>query len=531
MRAFWKSLTLPVLSGVLVGTSYIPFPPWANLFCLVPLWLYWSRQHSLKAVFWGGITCGFVFTLIGYNWVAYTLHEFAHLSWPVSVLGMLGFCLVGHLYITIAGVLWFLWQRHFQWSSHLSLFWMALITILCETYSVTLFDSNFGYTWFSAGLPVFQLAEYIGFKGLSTLTVLANLPLLLAWQQRKAATGKIMATTVAVVFVLLNALGVWLQSGLPQPDATANVLMIQTNIENSKKLAAEYGDDFRHEILKRYIYQTDEALQQYKGRNIDMVLWPETSIPTILGKPDHKDGIADQLSEYVKRSGVGLLTGAFGWDADRQLKTNSVFVLNPEGRVMAPHYSKSKLIMFGEYVPFEQEFPAIRNYLPRIGNMAAGQGVKELLALNQLKFGIQICYESLFPELSGNWADLGAHFIVNITNDSWFGHWQEPYQHSYMTMARAVEFRVPMLRVTNSGISSVALANGELLELSPIKQKWSGLFEVAYHTQPTSTFFQRWPTLVRHLIWVGIALLLAYSWLQRRKSTYEVLQAASRLPR
>ena len=198
---------------------------------------------------------------------------------------------------------------------------------------------------------------------------------------------------------------------------------------------------------------------------------------------------------------------------------------------MVPHYSKSKLIMFGEYVPFEQEFPAIRNYLPRIGNMAAGQGVKELLALNQIKFGIQICYESLFPELSGNWADLGAHFIVNITNDSWFGHWQEPYQHSYMTMARAVEFRVPMLRVTNSGISSVALANGELLELSPIRQKWSGLFEVAYHTQPTSTFFQRWPMLVGHVIWGAIALLLAYSWLQRRKSTYEALQAASRLPR
>ncbi len=84
-----KPWLLPILSGILIGTSYIPFPPWASLFCFVPLWLFWHQQTSLKHVLLGGILTSFIFTLIGFNWVTYLLHEFAHLDWPVAAIGML----------------------------------------------------------------------------------------------------------------------------------------------------------------------------------------------------------------------------------------------------------------------------------------------------------------------------------------------------------------------------------------------------------------------------------------------------------
>jgi apolipoprotein N-acyltransferase len=122
--------------------------------------------------------------------------------------------------------------------------------------------------------------------------------------------------------------------------------------------------------------------------------------------------------------------------------------------------------------------------------------------------GAQICYESLFPKFSRDLADLGAQFIVNVTNDSWYGSWQEPYQHFYMTLARGVEFRRPVLRVTNTGISSVSLASGEILERSPIHQQWVGLYEVPYLTNPPSTFYQRWFWLVPCLLWGGLIVLL-----------------------
>lgn len=100
-----KHWLLPVLSGILIGTSYIPFPPWASLFCFVPVWLFWNQQTRLKDVILGGLITAFVFTLIGFNWVTYLLHEFAHLDWPVAVFGMLFYALIAHLYVPLAGLL------------------------------------------------------------------------------------------------------------------------------------------------------------------------------------------------------------------------------------------------------------------------------------------------------------------------------------------------------------------------------------------------------------------------------------------
>jgi apolipoprotein N-acyltransferase len=97
----------------------------------------------------------------------------------------------------------------------------------------------------------------------------------------------------------------------------------------------------------------------------------------------------------------------------------------------------------------------------------------------------------LFPDFSVSLADLGAQFIVNVTNDSWYGTWQEPYQHMIMTLARAVEIRRPLVRVTNTGISTVVLASGEILQQSPMQEAWSGLYEVPYLKEPKATYYQQ----------------------------------------
>ena len=147
---------LPILSGVFIGTSYIPFPPWAALFCFVPLWIFWQKQTHLKPVLIGGLLTAFVFTLIGFNWIALTLHEFAHLDWPFALIGVIIYALIAHLYVPLAGLLWFLIQRKLKMTHFLSLNLMTILTILCETYSLTLFDWNFGYSWYGANIPLFQ---------------------------------------------------------------------------------------------------------------------------------------------------------------------------------------------------------------------------------------------------------------------------------------------------------------------------------------------------------------------------------------
>jgi apolipoprotein N-acyltransferase len=503
-----KTWQLPILSGIFIGTSYIPFPPWASLFCFVPLWLFWLQQTSLKRVLIGGFVTAFIFTLIGFNWMTYLLHEFAHLPWAIAGIGMIVYGFIAHLFVPLAGLLWFLGKTKWQWSERLSLYLLAIITVLCEAYSFTLFDWNFGYSWYGSNVPVYHWAEVIGFSGLSALTLLTNLPLLLAWQQRHTARGKIIAGSVLSAFILLNAGGLGLQARLAKPDASLNVLMIQVNTENSEKLAAELGKGFSNEILRRYLTQTDEAFNRYKNRHIDFVLWPETAFPALLGESFKNDPAQTALSEFLRERQLPLITGAYSVDESLRLVTNSLFVLNKDGDIVPPHYSKSILLAFGEYIPMEQWFPKIRDFLPATGHFARGKGATELLSLGDYKIGAQICYESLFPKFSRDLANLNAQFIVNVTNDSWYGSWQEPYQHFYMTLARGIEFRRPVLRVTNTGISAVSLASGEILERSPIHQQWAGLFEVAYLKNPPSTFYQDWFWLVPSLLWGSLLVLL-----------------------
>jgi apolipoprotein N-acyltransferase len=303
----------------------------------------------------------------------------------------------------------------------------------------------------------------------------------------------------------LNAGGVWLRNRLPEPDATLNVLMVQADISNLEKRTMEHGKGLRAEILKKYMEVTDEGLTRNPA--VDFVMWSETAFPALLGGEYNQSLYAQALQEFLQSHQVALITGAYSKDEKSGLFTNSLFAIDKQGVVTEPHYSKTNLLALGEYIPGEETFPWLRTMLPMVGHFARGPGPTILLNFNGYKMGPQICYESLFPEFSKGLADLGAQFIVNVTNDSWYGTWQEPYQHMYMTLARGVEFRRPVLRVTNTGISTASLANGDVLTLSPTAARWTGSYRIAYQTQPQATFYQRHFGLMPILLWAGLGFL------------------------
>jgi apolipoprotein N-acyltransferase len=487
------------------------------LFCFIPLWIFWRQQSSLKKVVLGGLVTSFVFTLIGFNWVTYLLHEFAHLNWAFSVVGMLIYALIAHLFVPVAGLFWFWGQNKFHWPKSLSLWLLAIITILCEANSFTLFDWNFGYSWYGANLPVYHWAEIIGFSGLSAITLLCNLPIYYAWEKRSERSGKMILACVIAGFILMNLSGIGLKARVAQPDAALKVLMVQASIDNAEKLAAELGEGYGKEILNRYLALTDKALASQKGANVDFAMWPETAFPALLGEEFKFNEYPVALGKFLRDRQLPLITGAYGVNESSRLITNSLFILDKEGELVPSHYSKTVLLAFGEYIPGEDYFPVIRQWLPATGHFARGLGPTSLLNWNNYQIGAQICYESLFPAFSRSLAELGAQLIVNVTNDSWYGTWQEPYQHLYMTLARGVEFRRPVLRVTNTGISTISLASGEILQRSPIHEAWTGIYEVAYVKHPAATFYQKWFWLVPSLLWGTLALLLAVGWIRKDK--------------
>ncbi len=520
-KCFLPDWILPLLSGIFIGTSYIPFPPWASLFCFVPLWLYWSKQNSLRQVITAGCITAFVFTLIGFNWVTYLLHEFAHLNWFFSVIGMLFFALLAHLYVPVAGLLWFLLSRWLNLSNNRAILLMVLSTVLCEHYSLTLFDWNFGYTWYAYSIPIYQLGEWVGFSGLSALTILFNLPLLYAWKFRHQYQGKVIVLSVLLVFAVLNGIGVQLKNRLPEPDRNLKVLLVQGNIGNEEKLAAELGRGFRDEIIFRYFQLTDTGLQHQGQSAIDFMIWPEAAFPSLLGDNVKERFHARLLSRFIKQKQRALITGAFSLDETSRLIGNSLFIMDKKGALVSDYYTKSILLAFGEYIPGENWFPQIRQWLPPIGQFKRGGGA-QVIHWNDFAIGAQICYEGLFPDFSRELAQQGAQFIVNLTNDSWYGSWQEPYQHFYMTLARAIEFRRPVVRATNTGISSVSLANGDILQRSPLHQQWTDTYTIPYINKPIQTFYQQWFYLLPGLLWVALmGLFVEAGWrnfkISRRK--------------
>ncbi|WP_446808198.1 apolipoprotein N-acyltransferase [Methylomonas sp. 2BW1-5-20] len=505
-RAKYSQWLLPVCSGIFIGTSYIPFPPWASLFCFVPLWLFWQQQQTLKNVLFSGLLTSFIYTLIGFNWVTYTLHEFAMVNWLVAGIGMAVFALFGHVFVPVAGALWFWSRKLYTGSAGLSFALMAVFTALAELYVPMLFKWNFGYSWFGAGIPIFQWAEFIGFTGLSMLTILTNLLVLVAWRLRARLAGKLGFLAIVLGFLGLNAGGVWLKNRLPAPDAAVSVLMVQADISNLEKQGMEHGKGFRGEILKKYLQVTAVGLAQ--NPQVDFVMWSETAFPSLLGGDFNQSVYAQSLREFLQAHQVALITGAYAKDEKSGLITNSLFAVDQQGTVTEPHYSKTILLALGEYIPFEETFPWLRTLLPMVGHFGRGPGPTMLLHFNGYAMGPQVCYESLFPEFSKGLADLDAQFIVNVTNDSWYGTWQEPYQHLYMTLARGIEFRRPVLRVTNTGVSTASLANGEVLSLSPTATRWTGVYQISYQTKPQTTFYQRHFGLMPGLLWTALAALL-----------------------
>lgn len=503
-----SSISLAVLCGILIGTSYIPFPPWASLFCFLPLWICWSRAQRAGAIFFSGWLASFVFTLIGFNWVAYMLHEFAHLPWFLAIPGLLLYAATANLYVPLAGLIWYYLRKTLSLRDPVSGVVMVLVTALCEMNAFTLFDWNFGYSWYGSGLPLYQWAEFLGFSGLSTLTILFNLPLWIAWRRRGEPAGFRIAVAAAAVFVALNLCGILIETRLPAADDELRALLVQANIGNEEKSAAELGTGFRQEILLKQLDLTLQALSEGTAEPVDFVLWPEAAFPSLLGSGYEHTALAVLLQSFLARTGMTLVTGGYGVDAGSRRITNSLFVVDPGHGVLQPHYSKTHLLAFGEYIPGEEWFPGIRDWLPPIGEYARGPGPEVLLQWGRFRAGPQICYESLFPAFSRGLANLGAQFIINVTNDSWYGTWQEPYQHMYMTLARAVEFRRPVLRATNTGFSTVALASGEILQRSPLHRAWTGVFSVPFEQRPAMTFYQRFYWLMPAVLWVGLIAII-----------------------
>jgi apolipoprotein N-acyltransferase len=289
--------------------------------------------------------------------------------------------------------------------------------------------------------------------------------------------------------------------------------VVQANISNSDKEWNVYGRDTRSFIMNKFFALTDQALAK-ESTKPTFVMWPETAYPDTFFDPHLTTGLTARLKEFVLQHQTPILTG--GYALVDQRPSNALMVVSQKGELETTPYSKTHLLAFGEYLPGSTWFPIIKTWIPEVADFARGHG-PQILNLDNMKLGGQICYEGLFDGFSRGLGQLGSQMIVNVTNDSWYPDWNEPFQHLYMTLARAVETRRPLIRSTNTGISTAILANGDVLTLSPRGQEWTHVFDIPYLENPLVPPFLTWGYYLFPVI-LGVAFILLVIW---RKKTWQ----------
>jgi apolipoprotein N-acyltransferase len=309
---------------------------------------------------------------------------------------------------------------------------------------------------------IIQIASLAGAYGLSFLIVLMNSSLaaiVFPWQERSTAVGadhtrltrrrkRVLVGGVTACLVVFALVYGYVVTSRPIAGERVQIAVVQGNIEQDKKWDPKYASM----IMKTYTDLTYKAAE----KKPTLILWPESATPRSIST-DAK--LQSQVRELARSTGAYLLLGStqlqkFKVQTPQSAKyLNSAFLIPPgPGEIKNQRYDKIRLFPFGEYLPYKDTIPWRLINVPEFGNYLAG---KEYTVFKTpfSRFGVTICWENIFPDLVREFVRHGAQFMVNVTNEAWFGPITAPYQFVAMSVFRAVENRVFVVRCTNTGIS------------------------------------------------------------------------------
>jgi apolipoprotein N-acyltransferase len=471
-------IRLPLLGGAaLLGILAYPSVDWhlASWIFLVPV-LCCAVARTPRQALGDGWLHGLVFFTVLLRWLDHTFRTYSAIPWPVTwlpILALAGYC---GLYtgLVAAAMSWLARRRRPGWGLTAAPFlWVAGEWVRGHLFS--------GFPWGLLGysqasvLPVIQIAEWTGVYGVSFLIASVNTALagaaMLGW--RRVAPG--LAATGGML-VLALAFG-WHSLGTGA-DGSLRVAVVQPSIEQAGKwdpaTLARTLDTYQR--LTRQAAETSPAL----------VIWPETAIPLFL-RQDR--ATLERLRLLSAEVGAPLLIGAIDVEyrdsASRVF--NSAFLLTEQG--IRGRYDKIHLVPFGEYLPLAGLFGFVRSWAEFISEFESGTA-RALLPLRDAPFGAVICYEGLFPELFREFVAGGARFMVNMTNDAWFGQTSGPWQHLGVLPLRAVENRVAIARAANTGVSAVIEPNGRISRTLGLFER--GVVEARLSPRIRTTFYTRY---------------------------------------
>lgn len=447
------------LTGAMFVLSYALGTPGYDVpglpfFCLAPFLALAVSARSARQAAWRGWVAGTAGNIPIYYWIAYTIAVQGKLGWPLGSLGAFLVSAYVGAYFSVAAAAARRLESRFG-ERGLWLFpavWTALEMARSHLFS--------GFPWMLLGYSVAgsaalrQAADLAGIHGLSFLLALSGVSVYLAGKRLsegiplKAAIALIPGIVAFLFLVLYARTGSAIPAGPAAPVSEVKVAVAQGGIDQSVKW------DPQNQLVTLEIYK--ELTRQARDAGAQLVVWPETAAPFFYG---WEAELSRRLDAIVVSGGIPVIFGAPWYDPGEGGKFyNSVFHMDARGVVLG-RYDKRHLVPFGEYIPLRSVLFFLRKLTAGEEDFSAGTG-PALFRFGGRPLAASVCYEALFPALIREGVLGGATWLVNVTNDAWFGDTVAPHQHLAMARMRCVEFRRPMVRAANSGISAVIDRDG-----------------------------------------------------------------------
>jgi apolipoprotein N-acyltransferase len=459
----WRRYGLGFVLGALLAGALPPVDLTPLIFVAFP-GLLWLDEGSAGP--WASARLGYVFGLgffvAGLYWIAAALFvDIARFWWavPIAVLGLPAFLA---LYPAVALGVTSLATTVLRLPAGARICLFAVAWGAAEWargHFLTGLPWNLvGYAWsggFPGSLAVLQSVAWIGIYGLSFVTVLAAaLPVLLGIpslspmaQARRAAP----ALGAALLILLPAAFGA-LRLHLVPFDATGTWLrLVQPSIPETLKWDPAAAEENFHRLIELSSGPAEHPLAA--------VLWPEAATPFLLERDDpHRTAIA----AIAPKDGY-VITGALRTNPSPDPPTriwNSIEAIDGAGAIRA-RYDKAHLVPFGEYMPFGDVLP-VKKITPGSIDLSAGPGPQTMALPGLPALSPMICYEAIFPGAAID-GEARPAWILNLTNDAWYGRSSGPYQHFAIARTRAIEEGLPLVRVANNGISGIVDPAGRVV--------------------------------------------------------------------
>jgi apolipoprotein N-acyltransferase len=515
-RLPWLRCGAAVLSGLLLSAAFAPLEwSWCAFIALVPLLVTPLPKRNIERF---GV--GFLF---GYTHFATSLH------WLNAVGFGAGWLLA--LYCALYPMIWYWLISYFAWrvkpveilakgdkpssAPHAPGARLAGIGVTPWRQFLVTMSVITGWTalewlrsWVFTGFPwnliatsqafaplTRQCLAVVGPFGLGTLIIAVNTALALVFTCRHKCLRQPVVWLAVLMLIGCVGYGRYCATTQPAPiTKTFQVMAVQGDLPECRA----WNDEIYEFSWERYASLTRDGVA-HAAQPLDLVVWPEGTLPCAINFPRYASDLRGLLQEL---NGVPLLMGAIDfrpvnyqvllkdsyaeedfncYNSAFLLTAQSPVLLNPSTVTRTDYYDKIHLVPFGEYVPFSKYFPWLPGIIGMGRDMASGKNYT-LFTRNDVRFGVTICFEDVFPAISRQFMRNGADFLMTITNDCWYPHSSEAHQHLAHAVMRAVENRAVLLRSGNNSDTCLILPDGTIS--TPIRNAAGGQYGsgVGYYT-------------------------------------------------